>query len=350
MIGPYLRRVVNDFWNAINLFWFSRRSTLDIAIVRVVFGFWLAAYALSWWISLPNLIAANGLVDRELTRYLIGDGIAGTGSVGRISWLYWTESRLGCYAYLIATMVAGLAMTLGLGGRWIVGLATILGLGLAHRVPMLQGAGDACVLSMLGYLIIDSGRNTRFTRLGFHDREERTTANFAWRLLQTHLILWLAVAWISQIAEPMWWTGVAVWWLAENERSLWLSREYLSDKPFLINIISYSMLAAQGASLVCLMKSGWRTIGIFCGFMFAILVWGIAGELWYAISIVVLISIFAGVACREWSTSASDEQASSETSRDTQQPTASLAAVGKGAVQNSSSARPNRKGKNVRSR
>ncbi len=138
-LGRFLVNSLSTTVQRWNTFWFESISTQSVGVARFCFGLWAALYAVAWLAELPKLIGTNGVLDTELTRYLIGVGEAGTGSGGRLSLLYWLDSSGLIQAYLVGLIVAGTAMAVGLGGRWIVLITFILLLGISHRIPMLQG-------------------------------------------------------------------------------------------------------------------------------------------------------------------------------------------------------------------
>jgi hypothetical protein len=299
MLGRYLQSVVQPVPGAWSRFWFESQSTLDIALVRVAFGIWSMIYVISWWSDLPALIATGGLLPVELARYLIGAGVPGTGSLGRVSLLYVVESPWVVQAYLAVAWIVSLALTLGLGGRWLALGHALLMLGIAHRMPMLQGPGAAWITGMLLYLAVDPGKLERWWKPGLHDHASRVTARLGLRLVQVHVLMWLVVSLLSALAEPMWWSGVAAWWLAENGRSPWFRSEVLSERPYLVNLLTYGYLFLQVALIGTLVRRGLRSIAILLSVSLAVMTWWLAGDAIYALALVAAAWAFAGAAWGE---------------------------------------------------
>ncbi len=297
MIHAVLDSIRTTFRNIIvesNAFWFEPRTTLHAAILRMAVGVWCLIYTISWSKDLPRIIASGGLIDKELARYLIGHNIAGTGSAGRLSILYFVHSDSAVYLYLFLTCCVTVLLILGMGGRVIALLVSFLVLGIAHRVPMLQGPGELLILGMVLYLIIDPGKTSNWFRMGVDDRQSRSTANLVVRLFQVHTILWLSVTLLSSIAETMWWNGTALWWLAIAERSPIWNADYLSDKPDQVSVISHAYLGLLGITIVGLTKRSWRLIGLLAGGLLAILSFLMAGDWLLSLSIVCSLSSFVG--------------------------------------------------------
>jgi hypothetical protein len=244
--------------------------------------------------QLPQVIAPSGIMDRELTRELVGYGVWGTGNSARISILYFIESKLGVQTYLATTALLGLLVAVGVGGRWTVIVAWLAGLGIAHRVPMLQGPGELLALGMIGYLAVDPGKLRHSFKIGLHDHTSRYSAGFAVRMAQVHFVLWMVLTLASCLAEEIWWNGNAAWSLAAADRSVWWTKEYLVDHPFLVNAITHVYLLLMIALLISLTTRGYRTWGIVLGLGFAALTYGLCGDWLYAAAILTGISAFAG--------------------------------------------------------
>ncbi len=273
-------------WNA---YWFDKRTTAQAGLVRVAMGTWCFIFAASWFHELPRLIQNGGLFGKELTRFLIGNGIEGTGSSGRLSLLYVVQSDWAVYVYLTATSLFAILLILGLGGRTIALVNAILVLGISHRIPMLQGPGELLITGMLLYLIVDPGKKNNYLRIGLHDQQLRGTANLAVRLFQAHTLLWLSVCFLSCIAETIWWNGTALWSLAIAERSPVWNAAYLSDQSHLINWLSHAYLGLLGFTIIGLVKRTWRPIGMLAGTGLAILTFLFAGD--WLLSLAILASL-----------------------------------------------------------
>jgi hypothetical protein len=282
-------RNVIDEWN---VHWFEKRTTAQAGLIRVVMGAWCCLFTASWFKELPRVIGSGGLFGNEFTRFLIGNGIEGTGSSGRLSILYYVQSDLAVYVYLAATCLVAFLLTLGLGGRIVALINAILILGIAHRIPMLQGPGELLITGMLLYLIIDPGKKSNYLRVGLHDQQLRSSANLMVRLVQAHTLLWLSVGFLSSVAETMWWNGTALWWLAIAERSPVWNAASLSDNPHLVSWLSHAYLGVLGLTIIGLVKRTWRPIGLLAGGLLAILTFLFAGDGWLSLAILTGLTSF----------------------------------------------------------
>ena len=295
----YLKRVARQSIAGWDKFWFAPKCATNIGFARISLGTIAAIYAASWISDLHTWIGNEGRLNVEVTRYLIGDGLAGTGSAGRLSPLYGIESALWIRIYLVVTMLSSIAMVLGLGGRLAAMLSWVLTLGIIHRIPMLQGAGELLFTGIMGYLIIDPGKVRCWSRIGFADQQSRWTASLSLRLMQCHVVVWFAISILSHFAEPMWWSGTATWWLAIGQRSPWLSQDFLSDKPYLMNVFSHGFLAIHLVALILLVCKGCRLLAIGACLLMAMSVWILAGDWMYGLALVGSTACFWGTAIKE---------------------------------------------------
>ncbi len=295
----YLQKTTSQWIIGWDRFWFSPGFTLDIGLARIAIAIIAVIHAAIWLLDLHQWIDGSGRLSVSVTRFLIGDQVAGTGSAGRISFLYGVQSSAWIQGYLIATILSSIAMAVGLGGRAIVAVAWILTLGIVHRVPTLLGAGELLFTGVMGYLVVDPGKTKRWTRIGLEDREVRWTANLAIRLMQCHFVGWLAISLASHLAEPMWWSGAGVWWLASGNRSPWFSADYLSDKPYFMNALSHGFIAIHLATLALFFRTGCRTLAIVATLLMSTSIWILAGDWMYSLALIVCTSCFWGTAIRE---------------------------------------------------
>jgi hypothetical protein len=199
-----------DCWDT---FWFNPRRVSDINFIRVAVAAAASVYALTWLTSLGAWIADDGLLSRSQAEFLIGRGVEGTGSEGRISPLFSYTPSSFAWAYVLSTSVVCAIVSLGVGGRLLAAAAWALLLGLVHRIPMIQGPGDFFITGLFGYLVICPG--TRIKRLLGDRPSDNDKASWkcslAIRLIQCHVFLWFAASLASHFAEPIWWTGTAQW-------------------------------------------------------------------------------------------------------------------------------------------
>ncbi len=169
-----------------------------------------------------------------------------------MSLLYYEGVQRYAVLYLLACLVCYVLVALGFGGRVLAIAAWLLVLGVVHRVPVLQGPGDILLLSLLGYLCVDTGKLKLPLVWGWEDGEERWTVNLASRAMQCHVLIWLLISFVSHLAEEMWWAGDAVWWLAAQDFTSGVTAEYLSEHVYVLNLITHGFLVIHLATILLL--------------------------------------------------------------------------------------------------
>jgi len=277
-----------DNWDR---FWFSSRPQRDMNWIRIAIGISAAIYALTWLTSLGRWTSDDSLLSQSQTEFLIGRGVEGTGSEGRVSPLFTLVPSGFAWVYVLVTSIASFIVAFGVGGRFAVLLAWALLLGLIHRVPMLQGPGDFLITGVFGYLLICPGE--KFTTSNRDESIDRVAnswlCNLAIRLFQCHVFLWFAASLASHLAEPMWWNGTAPWWLSFSGDQSWVSMRFWLDHPYVMNLICSSILGLQAWILISFLVPSWRSSGTVALVAFAVVNLVIANDWVYSVAIVACI-------------------------------------------------------------
>lgn len=274
-------------------FWFSPRPLSDINLIRITIAATAAVYALTWLTSLGSWIAEDGLLSRSQAEFLIGRGVEGTGSEGRISPLFSFIPSSMAWVYALLTSLACVIVAIGFGGRIVVAVAWVLILGLVHRVPMIQGPGDFLITGVFGYLLICPGVRLYKLRSDPSNTDDTTSwlCNLAIRLFQCHVFLWFAASLVSHSAEPIWWNGTAPWWLSFSGDQSWISMRIWLDHPYVMNLVCYIILGLQAWVLLSFVIPTWQKSGIVALTAFAIFNLVIANDCVYSLAIVACIPV-----------------------------------------------------------
>ncbi len=249
-VVPSMLMAWNDFWfapRACRYLSFARMTISAIALVQLV------VYAFRG----PSWIGPGGWLNHEASTYLIGQGVAGTGSLYRWSILYVSESATA--QMVIATLggLACLAMLLGMGGRLAPLVAWIAMIQFQHRMPGLLLLHEPLLSSLLAYLIVDPGKCACWLRPGLYDSQDRVSANVASRLIELHLMLWMVWSFSSMLGDAIWWNGQAVGligqrapgWLAINQTDNWLGQLWTHLIVASQGVVLLSWFAPRGRSL-----------------------------------------------------------------------------------------------------
>lgn len=261
-------------WNG---FWFTARAPIQISIVRIAIGIltWIVFW--QYLMSGSDLVGSSGWFNPDAGRYLIGDGVEGTGSLFRWSPLYGMSSLSPWVA--VFGLLASLAMTLGLGAR-LAPLIAWLALGVFHhRAPVLTVLAEPLLLSALAYLIIEPGRLEWTIKPGLSSGEDRVSANLSIQLIRCHLWIWIAFSLASMLAQPEWWNGEAGWLLIEARHG-WL-RLPEGWQP-VGQFMTHCVVAVQAALLAIMLGSNCLWMGRWLLYLFALSILLLLGDWMYA--------------------------------------------------------------------
>jgi hypothetical protein len=253
------------------------------ATCRLSIGFACLLFFNFWYGNLNAWIGDGGPLNVDVTRFLIGDGLEGTGASFRLSPFYLWDSALVQNAVLFMGTIASLVLMTGFGGRIVPIVVWLLMLCILHRVPMIQSLGEILLSCIVPYLAIDNGWLTQKNRVGFADNRIRWTAGLTVALIRWHLIIWLCVSLASHLSQEMWWSGTAIWKLVLDGQSPLLSAETFANNASLSAIIGNTWLILHVAFIICLSFRSLRPLAIVIGLLFWIGVYVLGGDLLYAI-------------------------------------------------------------------
>jgi hypothetical protein len=197
-----------------------------------------------------------GILEASVGKYLVGDGIEGTGSQFRWSPLFAFSGQATMTA-LIGIIASGL-MTAGLGSRVSPAIAWIALASIHHRAPMIIALYEPLLSAVLAYLTIDPGRLVWKIQPGLSSGEKRHSANISLRLIQVHFALWIVFGLCSMLAYPAWWNGEAGWGLITQKRGLLQMGE---GGEWLGQAMTHFTVALQMCLLYCMASSNWRWLG-----------------------------------------------------------------------------------------
>ncbi len=260
-----------------NRFWFTARAPIQISIVRIAIGILTGIVFWQYLMSGADWYGFSGWFDPEAGRYLIGDGVEGTGSLFRWSPLYRIPSLSPWVA--IFGLLASLAMMLGLGAR-LSPLMAWVALGMFHhRAPVLTLLFEPLLLAVLVYLIVEPGRLVWTIKPGISSGEDRVSANLSVQLIRCHLWIWIAFSLASMLALPEWWNGEAGWLLIEDRRGwLRLPEGWQSVGQFM----THWVVAVQTALLASMLGSSCLWMGRWLLYLFALSILLFLGDWMYA--------------------------------------------------------------------
>jgi hypothetical protein len=95
----------------------------------------------------------------------------------------------------------------------------------------------------------------------------------------------------SHLGEPMWWNGTAPWWLSFSGDQSWISLRFWVDFPYLMDLVSLSILGTQFWILISFLVPSWRTSGVLALLLFALFNLVIANDWVYGLAILACIPV-----------------------------------------------------------
>jgi hypothetical protein len=263
-----------NWWNAT---WFTPKPPESLWQVRLACGLIATLHFLAFLIFGSEWLGPNGWLNVEAGRFLIGEGVDGTGSLYRWSILYWFPQALSMVVGV--GLFASIATAAGLGARVSPFLAWFCMSTVHHRAPILTTIHEPLLVAMLAYLTIDPGRLTWTIRPGLASGQARISVNIVLQLIRCHLWIWIAFSLSSMLAIPIWWNGEAGWLLIQENRG-WL---HLTEGwQWFAQLLTHAVIAMQAALLFCMIQPMCNWIGRWILYLFLLSVLLLLGDWMYA--------------------------------------------------------------------
>jgi hypothetical protein len=220
-----------------NRFWFEPQETSSLALIRIAFGLVATAWTATQG---PNLFAFYGR-----------DGIlpssSGSGSWGLLDLSDDPGFLVGVF---VATLLASVALTLGLFTRLAAVVVWAGVMSFEHRNGLVTNAGDGLVRNLAFLCVLaPCGDALSLDRLR-HDRahfwEFPARAPWALRLIQIQVSVGYLSAFWAKSGDPLWRGGTAVTY---SERISDIHRlpipDAVVDSVLVANLLTYGTLAVE---------------------------------------------------------------------------------------------------------
>lgn len=190
-------------WGGWERFFFTPTSTAPLAIVRIAFGLTVTLWTATQLPYLFTFYGPSGLLPEPP-------------AIGPWQWglLTTSNSVIMLSVVFLATLLAGIALTIGASPR-LAAVVVLLGLiAFERRNPFVLNSGDILLRVMAVYFVFapsgESLSSDRWRRDRAHFWEFPRRAPWAMRMLQVQVsIIYLAAVWAKLQGEP-WRNGTAV--------------------------------------------------------------------------------------------------------------------------------------------
>ena len=220
-------------------YWFEPTAVRPLAVVRILTGLLGLLLAWSYADDLLAWFGPEGMVPHDVA------------AVWRPRWgasLYdLAATPWAVRGLFFATIAAFVALTIGLGSRFVAVAAAVLWASLLHRGPMLAGPADDCLSVLLWCLVVGPcGRDLSLDRLIAGRREPAPSAwaRVSLGLLQVHASVITLAAILAQLKGDAWWNGTAAWWLASRTGAVDLRAAYLGSE-YLMNLVTHAIVVFE---------------------------------------------------------------------------------------------------------
>lgn len=270
-----------------NQFWFRELSPGHIVPTRIAISAVVFAWFASYWSEVAIWFGPDGILGLELGSKLVAFEDYARWQVW--SPLWWSDSQVLYYSWIVLGCVVSVLGALGVGGRWVFVALFLLVVSWCNRLTWVSGLVEPAVCAFAGYFILCPGPNL-LRRNDSVDPE--WLPNAVIRLVQVHVWLLLAATLVSQLIGVIWWRGEAIWWLASAKQSLLFTAESLSDRAAFVNGISHAWILFELAALWFLTTHSGRLLGLLFGILSAFAIAFAANQVLYGLLLVAAMTAY----------------------------------------------------------
>ncbi|MCC6512331.1 MAG: hypothetical protein IT423_24750 [Pirellulaceae bacterium] len=265
--------VGQDQFHAWDAFWFQPTANNPVHWLRRIVCLLTALWFLPILVDVEPWWGKAGLQEAAFNRKLAVATEDIWPSRFRITPLWMTSEARFIQVWSAAGIALATASAAGIGGRLTLVALMLAVLFLAQRMTWSTGACEPYLIALLGYLALAQPSTNQ------PSTQPHWRSQLAWRMIQIHTWLLLAAALASQLANPAWWQGESVWWLAVTDHSTVLSSQWLVGKILLINLLTHTITICTLGAVIGLWplntsaprawSMGRRKLGLGCGLVVA---------------------------------------------------------------------------------
>lgn len=277
---------VGEGWNA---FWFSRKSSKPLAVIRIMTALVVLTYFLSFTYDLKRWFAADGLMPLESVTKLTTPP---DGPSYHYTLLKFAAKPGELYIFHGIGIAAAGCLAIGLFSRVAAGVALAILLSYVHRVPMIAGFAEPILAPLLFYLCFAPsgewfGVNAWLQRRQTGDDPAPTIlANLSLRMIQVHLAALVFMMGTAKLSSENWWLGEAVWHLLAQTRSRPFDLSSLRTSTFFLNFWTHVLVAFDFAFPVLIWNRFARPVLLICGIVLWLSIALASGHLLFALTMI----------------------------------------------------------------
>ncbi len=291
MIARYLRMISQRFQGVWERWWFEPASRIVTARLRVLLALVAALWFASHLRQTTWYFGESGWLRNELVDQLISQTQEDWRSNFAWSPLWFFEGETAVVIYIYIGLLWSLVVGAGVGGRFAVAGLWLWIIGLCHRLAWAASTVEPVLAALLGYLIFEPGASM-FTIRSTKNRPVSWQAAIVISATRAHCWLLIATGLASQLANPTWWQGDAVWWLAATGRSNLLATDWLRDNVLLMNGLTHLIVMVELAALILLIPMSTRPIGVMFGLLVGCSYALLADQFLYGVTLAISLTAF----------------------------------------------------------
>ena len=238
-ISAYFQRLAAGFGQGWTLFWFTPSDAATLSAIRLLTGAIVVYLHATLTFDLVAFFGPQGLLPVSDIAPLEGN-----------SWSY--LNYLSTPSELITVHLLGLAvLVLFMAGLWTrvtTVLALVVFLSDVNRAPVLTSLTEPIAAMVILYLCLAPCGRYYSIDAWFRRRKKSdprlpeppveslsTMTTIATRLIQVHLVLFVAMMGLSKLSGDVWWIGTGMWWLLSREESRLADLTWLHRMPLLLD-------------------------------------------------------------------------------------------------------------------
>lgn len=227
--------LVKRFWAFWDQFWFAPQNLLGLAFMRIALcGTLLYMYSIRLanisyytdqsWIPRAKALEAMGELYRPL-----------------FLWSFWPDSMMGIMHVLLVVLLA--LLTLGIGGRYLMGLAWVIDMGFIQRNYAVNFGADIIAALFLFYMSFAQSCERLSVLNLFRSKNEfkqsDMLSSLMIRMMQVQISVLYAYTGWEKLKGVTWWDGTALWSVMANPQMTTMNYDFLRNVPWVIPVVAY---------------------------------------------------------------------------------------------------------------
>jgi hypothetical protein len=276
-----------------NQFWFSPRSSQQLALVRIATGLTALLYFIGYAGDLVRWLGPNSLLPMETVRQLLNDRANFHYSLLALA----TKPGELLFFEVVAFVAAG-CLTIGLFSRVAAGVTLTMLLSYVHRAPMISGLSEPILAMLLFYLCFVPAGEWFGVNAWLQQRKTgeeppaSVFANLGTRLIQVHLAAFVFMMGMSKLSSEPWWNGEAIWFLIAQTRSRPVNLTFLRSSTFLLNFWAHAIVALEFAFPILIWNRFARPLLLVIGPVLWLSIGIVGGHLLFALAMCAATAAF----------------------------------------------------------